>query len=479
MRVLYVISEADPFIKTGGLGEVGGSLPLALKNKGIDVRVIIPKYSQIALELKKKAIFLTSFNVPLGWRKQYCGLQELIYGDVHYYLIDNEYYFNRVQAYEEYDDAERFSFFCRAVLESIRRFINFKPDIIHCNDWQTALIPVMLKEFYAFDPLFVNIRTVVTIHNLRYQGIFDWEVYYDILALPDQGLCYQRFEFYDSINFLKAGILYADEINTVSPTYAREIQNPYYGEKLDTILAVKKDFLTGILNGIDYGKYNPHTDPYIYVQYGSYTQKSKNKVKLQEDLGLKGNKNTPVLAVISRLVAQKGLDLLVHIMPQIMEMDVQLVVLGTGELQYINSFHYYTRLYPDKISYIDYYDEAMAHKIYAAADIMLMPSRYEPCGLTQMIAMRYGTIPIVRETGGLKDSVTPYNQFTGEGNGFSFANYNADELLYTIQRAVGAFYEESDRWEALVKNAMHSDFSWERSAKQYVNLYTALFHNLS
>ncbi|MDF9408759.1 glycogen synthase GlgA [Pelotomaculum isophthalicicum JI] len=479
MRILYVISEADPFIKTGGLGEVGGSFPLALNKSGIEVRVIIPKYSQITPELTEKAAFLTSFEVPLGWRRQYCGLQELVYQDVHYYLIDNEYYFKRSHVYGEYDDAERFSFFCRAVLESICRFSDYKPDIIHCNDWHTALIPVMLKEFYFSDPLFFNMRTLLTIHNLKYQGIYPWQVYFDVLGLPEGGMCYQRFSFKDVINFLKAGILYADRITTVSPTYAGEILYPYYGEQMESVLAGKKDLLTGILNGIDYGKYNPRKDSYIYAQYGSYAQKLNNKLGLQEDLGLPVRPEAPLFGVISRLVPQKGFDLLLHVMPQIMEMDVQLVILGDGEAQYENSFQYYTRLNPDKIAFMDYYDEVMAHKIYAAADMVLMPSRFEPCGLTQMIAMRYGAIPIARETGGLKDSVIPYNQFTGTGNGFSFANYNAHELLDTIQRAVGVFHEQNDRWETLVNNAMHSDFSWERSAKQYTALYATLLEQLS
>ncbi|OPX83785.1 MAG: Glycogen synthase [Pelotomaculum sp. PtaB.Bin104] len=479
MRVLYVISEADPFIKTGGLGEVGGSFPLALKKNGVEVRVILPMYSKIALELKEKAALLASFKVPLGWRRQYCGLQELIHRDVHYYLIDNEYYFSRPRVYGEYDDAERFGFFNRAVLESIHRFSNFKPDILHCNDWHTALIPVMLKEFYSSDLLFINIRTLLTIHNLNYQGIYPWEIYFDVLGLPEAGLCYQRFSFKDVINFLKAGILYADRITTVSPTYASEIQHPYYGEELECILTAKKDLLTGILNGIDYERYNPQTDPYIYNRYGSYAQKLQNKPKLQKDLGLPVRPEAPLLAVISRLVPQKGLDLLVHIMPQIMAMDVQMAVLGDGEAQYENSFRYYAGLNLDKMSFIDYYDEALAHKFYAAADMVLVPSRYEPCGLTQMIAMRYGAIPIVRETGGLKDSVIPFNKFTGAGNGFSFANYNAHELLYTVQNAVGVFREKSSRWETLAENAMRSDFSWERSAKLYIDLYTALLEQLS
>lgn len=475
MRVLFAVSEASPFVKTGGLGDVGSSLPAALKKRDVDVRIIMPKYGAIPEEIRKKMKHLTHFYVTLSWRRQYCGLEELEHDGIKYYFLDNEYYFKRENLYGYYDEAERFAFFCRAVLESLTRIEEFRPDIIHCNDWHTALIPLMLKAYFGNNPFYYNIKTVFTIHNLKYQGIFPREVLGDILGLGDEYCTEDKMEFYGAVNYLKAGLVYADCITTVSPTYAQEIQDPYFGEKLDGILRARKDRLYGILNGIDYKKYNPLTDPYIFVNYrSSLCKKEENKVQLQSLLGLPVLREVPLLGVISRLADQKGMDLLAHVLEEMLNMDIQMAVLGTGEKRYEDMFTYFASKYPEKLAVRITFDDELAHRIYAGADLFLMPSRFEPCGLSQMIAMRYGTIPVVRETGGLKDTVIPYNQYTGEGNGFSFANYNAHELLFTVQRAVKLFREDKTAWKGLTENARKSDFSWDKSAQKYVEIYTSL-----
>lgn len=475
MKIVFAIAEADPFVKTGGLGEVGGSLPSALQRQGADVRVIMPKYSVIPEHFRNKLKQVNHFSVPVGWRRQYCGLEELTCNGVQYYFIDNEYYFKRPNIYGEYDEAEQYAFFSRAVLESLVHLPEFKPDILHCHDWHTALIPLMQKEFYAKEPLYYSIKTVFTIHNLKYQGIFSKEVLTDVIGLSEKFFTEETLEFHGSVNFMKAGLLYADWITTVSPTYAQEIQYSFYGEKLEGILKKRKDSLAGILNGIDYEVYNPYSDSHIVAPYGTSPQaKEENKNDLLRSLGLPERADLPVLGMVSRLVDQKGLDLLSFVMEEILMLDVQMVILGTGDQRYEEELQAFVNKYPEKLVFRREFNDELAHKIYAGIDILLMPSRFEPCGISQMIAMRYGVIPIVRETGGLKDTVVPYNEHTGEGNGFSFANYNAHELLFAIQRAVRIYYSDKSAWTRLRKSAMSRDSSWEKSAQAYTRIYGSL-----
>ncbi|WP_407311631.1 glycogen synthase GlgA [Desulfosporosinus sp. SB140] len=476
MKIVFVTAEADPFIKTGGLGEVMGSLPAFLHKKGVDVRVIMPKYSTIPENFQREFEHLAHFDVPVAWRKQYCGLDEIVYEGVHYYFLDNEYYFSsRPSIYGEYDDAERFVFFCRAALESLIHIPGFKPDILHCQDWHTALIPLMLKVFYGQEPLYFPMKTIFTIHNLKYQGIFAKEVLGDIVGLGMEYFTENTLEFHGGVNFMKAALLYADWITTVSPTYAREIQNPYFGEELDGLLRKRSQSLSGILNGIDYEVYNPLTDPYLVRPYNNFhLAKEENKKHLQADFGLPVRGDVAVLGMIGRLVDQKGVDLLAHVLKEILELDIQMVILGSGEKKYEEMLSDFASKYPEKAAIKLEYSDKHAHEIYGGADMVLMPSRYEPCGISQMIAMRYGTIPIARETGGLKDTIIPYNKFTGAGNGFSFTNYNAHELLFAVQRAVKLYQEDKVVWDNLCQNAMKSDFSWERSANAYMQIYESL-----
>lgn len=476
MKVVFVTPEAGPFVKTGGLGEVMGSLPAYLHKQGVDVRVIMPKHSTIE-HFQREFKHLAHFDVPVAWRKQYCGLEELVYQEIPYYFIDNEFYFSRPSIYGEYDDAERFAFFSRAALESLIHIPGFKPDIIHCHDWHTALIPLMLKEFYSREPLYYPIKTIFTIHNLKYQGIFSKEVLGDIVGLGMEYFTEHALEFYGGVNFMKAALLYTDWITTVSPTYAQEIQNPYYGEKLEGILRKRNECLTGILNGVDYEVYNPFKDPYLFRPFNNLSlvlAKEENKKHLQSSLELPVRRESAVLGMVSRLVDQKGMDLLAHVMEEILMLDVQLVILGAGEHQYEEMLRYFASKYPEKLVIRLEYSDKLAHEIYAGADILLMPSRFEPCGIAQMIAMRYGTIPIVRETGGLKDTIMPYDEMTGAGNGFSFINYNAHELLFTVQHALEIYQGDKLLWGNIRQNAMESDFSWDKSAKAYIEIYESL-----
>lgn len=477
MRVLFAISEADPFIKTGGLGEVGGSLPFALQKLGIDVRVILPKYQAIPNHFKEEMKLIQEFNVPLAWRNQYCGLQEMIYKGIPFYFIDNEYYFKRANAYGEFDEAEQFAFFCRAVLESIRYMPEFKPDIIHCHDWHTALIPLYLKEFYAWDSRYFNIKTIFTIHNLKYQGIYSKEVLGDILGLNDAFFTSEKLEFHQAINFMKAGLVYANRITTVSPTYAKEIQYPYYGEGLEGVFLQRSDQLRGILNGINKEKYDPYQDSSLFVPYHDFVQgKEENKKQLQHFFGLPARSDVPLLSIVSRLVAQKGLDLVAHVLEEILALDVQMVVLGTGEKKYEEMFCCFAGRYPHKlVARIEFNDE-LARKIYAGTDLFLMPSQFEPCGIAQIIAMRYGAVPLVRETGGLKDTVSSYEVDSEQGNGFSFLNYNAHEFLFTLQRAVRLYREDPFTWRKIQANAGLCDFGWEQSALDYLEVYESLYY---
>lgn len=475
MKVLYATSECWPFAKTGGLGDVAYALPKALKKEGVDVRVILPKYSTIPNYLKSQLKEVAVFSVNVGWRKQYCGLLEMELNGVKFYFIDNEFYFKRegefAYLYGYGDDAERFTFFSNAILEAIAR-LDFYPDIIHMNDWHTGMIPLILKEKYNELEKYRSIKTVYTIHNLQYQGVFGSEVLGDVLLLPDKYLHNGDVEYYGGVSFMKSGIVFSDKVTTVSPTYTSEIQTPFYGEGLDGLLRSKSYKLEGILNGIDYDINDPLTDKDIFVNYDidSIDKKIENKLHLQEVLGLEVNPDIPIIGIVSRLVSQKGFDLISYIMPEIVRENLQIVVLGTGEHQYQSMFNYYNSHYPDKVSARITFDSTLAQQIYAASDIFLMPSLFEPCGIGQMLAMRYGSLPIVRETGGLKDTVIPYNKYTGEGNGFSFANYNAHEMLYCIKDAI-ELYKDKEAWRKLVINAMNTDSSWKKSAKAYIGVY--------
>ncbi len=467
-----VAAEAAPFVKTGGLADVIGSLPKELLKEGIDARVILPKYGDIPDRYREMMTPVAVMDVPLGWRRQYCGIEQLEHQGVTFYFVDNEYYFKRRGLYGYYDDGERFAFFSRAVLESLR-YLNFSPDVLHCHDWHTAAVPVLLDAHYR--SVYPQLRTVFTIHNLKYQGVFAHSVLGELLNLGDEYFAPDKMEFHGAVNYLKGGLVYSDLLTTVSRTYAEEIQTPYYGEKVDGLLRSRKDSLQGIVNGIDYEAYNPQHDEHIVMPYTwrSAKRKTQNKIKLQEHVGLPVNPDVPVVAIVSRLVEAKGLDLIAHVFEELIAQDLQLIVLGTGDSHYESMFKVAAYRYPDKVSANIFFDDALAHKIYAGADIFLMPSQFEPCGIGQLIALRYGTLPVVRETGGLKDTVQSYNEETGEGNGFTFTNYNAHDMLYTINRAL-TLYSKRELWEPIVKSAMKTDYSWRQSAKQYVQLYQTL-----
>lgn len=477
MKVLYVTAECWPFIKTGGLGDVAYALPKALKKEGVDVRVIMPKYSNIPTYLKDKFKPVAEFSVKVGWRNQYCGIESMELDGVTFYFIDNEFYFKRSDQpsiYGHGDDPERFAFFTNAVLAAIEK-LNFYPDVMNLNDWHTGMIPLILKENYGHLRKYKNIKTVYTIHNLQYQGIFNKEILGNIFDLSYDHFNNGDIEFYGNVNFMKAGIVFADEVTTVSKTYAKEIQTEFYGEGLDGLLKANAYKLEGILNGIDYDLNNPATDNAIFINFdvNCIEKKLENKKKLQEILGLEVNPDIPLVGIVSRLTSQKGLDLINYMMPEIMSENLQMVVLGTGEHQYQSMFNYYNSNFSDKLSARITFDTAFAQQIYAACDIFLMPSLYEPCGIGQMLAMRYGSIPIVRETGGLKDTVMPYNKFTGEGNGFSFANYNAHEMFFTLQKAI-KLYQDKNIWNNLIINAMNTDNSWKKSAQDYIRIFKSL-----
>ena len=475
VSILFTAFEAAPFFKSGGLGDVAGALPAAVASKNYDIRVVLPKLSQIPQKYVDRMNYICNFEVPLGWRNQYCGLFELKLGGVTYYFIDNEYYFMRDKAYGEFDDGERMAYFSKAVLESILYIDNFMPDIIHCNDWHTALVPVFLSEQYMQIPGFENIRTIFTVHNLKFQGMYSDTLIENILGLKDTPADAQL-RLGTAVNFMQGALRYSDIITTVSPTYAEEICTPYFGEHMDGLFNARKASLYGILNGIDYKEYDPLHDKNIEFHYSHKTVNNKvnNKLQLQEELGFEVNPNIPLYAIISRLTEQKGLDLVTYILPQIMDMGMQFVVLGVGDYKYEEAFSWYSHERPDKMCAILKFDGALSNRIYAAADAFLVPSRFEPCGLTQMIAMRYGTLPIVRETGGLKDTVIPYNQYTGEGTGFSFTNFNAHELLTTIENSLYVYYNEPKAWRRMQIHAMTTDFSWHKSAVRYRKLYREL-----
>lgn len=475
MKILFVASEAAPFLKTGGLADVAHSLPKALKKAGTDIRVIIPKYGKISDEFKEQMDHIAEFTVPVGWRNQYCGLDHLKYDGIDFYFMDNEYYFKRNEPYGHYDDGEIFAFFSRGVLEAIKHMDNFIPEVIHCNDWHTGMIPVFLEAFYRYDIRFQNIKTIFTIHNLRYQGIFSKTILTELLGLDYSYFTEDKLKYYDAVSFMKGGIIYSDIVTTVSETYADEIRTPYYGENLDGLLNGISYKLYGIVNGIDHDAYNPRRDKDIPKTFGLTTMKNKlvDKEALQKELGLPVNKDIPVIGLVSRLVSQKGLDLIKGVIEEILHLDIQLVILGTGDQVYEDLFEYYSHIYPEKLSSNIGFSDKLAKLIYAGADMFLMPSLFEPCGIGQLIALRYGTVPIVRETGGLKDTITPYNKYTGEGNGFSFTNYNAHDMLNVIQLAIETF-KDKKQWLAIQKNGMKAETSWKDSAKKYTDLYKKL-----
>ncbi|MCR8641672.1 glycogen synthase GlgA [Paenibacillus sp. N1-5-1-14] len=474
MNILHAASEVVPFAKTGGLGDVLGSLPQALHKQGADVRVIMPLYENIPRVLLKEARKIAEFTVQVGWRSQYCGIWEVHKDEVIYYLVDNEQYFLRSGLYGYEDDAERFAFFNRAVIEAIPR-IDFDPDVIHVHDWQAAMIPVLLKTQYAHEPAYQGIQTVITVHNLKYQGTFSKDIMMDVFGLGFDFFNGLQLEMDGGGSFLKGGLLYADKITTVSKSYAQEIQTPFYGEQMDSLLRYRSHDLSGIVNGIDYDLYDPMQDPHLFMRYrDALSKKRQNKLVLQERLGLPQSDDVPVIALVTRMVQQKGLDLIAHVLPELMQLGAQWVVVGTGDEPYERMFRHASEQYPDKIAAQLVFDDALARQAYAASDLFLMPSLFEPCGIGQLIAMRYRSVPIVRETGGLQDTVQPYNEFTGEGTGFTFANYNAHDMLYTINRAIDMYQYDHQAWGNMLVNMKKNDYSWRKSALKYMDLYEQL-----
>ena len=470
MKVLYVASEALPFVASGGLADVAGSLPKELRRRLCGCRVVLPLYESIPQAMRERMTFLTSFSVPVAWRRQYCGVFEAKVDGVIYYLLDNQYYFKRAGLYGHYDDAERFAFFSRAVLEMIKQ-INFQPDIIHANDWQSALVPIYHTLFYAQDPFYSGIKTLFTIHNIQYQGQYGMDILGDVFGIPQEKA--SIVEMAGCVNLMKGAIETANRVSTVSPTYAKEILDPWFAHGMNDMLEARKWKLSGILNGIDVDGYNPETDPNLVANYTQEDRAGKVLCKkaLQEEMGLPQQADRPVIGMVTRLVSHKGLDLVKARIEQLLEQsDAQLVVLGSGDWAYENFFRDLQGRYPDRVAYRAGFIPALARRIYAGADIFLMPSQSEPCGLAQMVACRYGTIPVVRETGGLKDSIRDAGD--GEGNGFTFQTYNADDMLDALQRAVAAYH--ADGWQDIIDRAMNSDFSWGRSANEYLRLYRAM-----
>ncbi len=467
MKVLFASGEAYPFAMSGGLADVAGALPKALRKRLVGCRVVIPLYSCIPQELKDKMNFICSITVPVSWRRQYCGIFEAHMNGVIYYFIDNQYYFKRDGLYGHYDDAERFTFFSRAVIEMIPH-IGFTPDIIHCNDWQTAMIPVYLNEFYRGEDIYRNIKTVFTIHNIQYQGKYGREIYGDVLGMPEGRE--SILEYDDCINLMKGAIQCSDKVTTVSPTYSREILDPYYSHGLDNILKQFTFKLTGIVNGIDYDVYDPEHDIQIYNNYSAddMSGKTLNKLALQREMGLNENAEVPLIGIVTRLVRHKGIDLIKCVFEEMMRADLQFVILGSGEWEYETFFYEMSKRYPGKCALKLGFDQMLAHKIYAGADMFLMPSMSEPCGLAQMVALRYGTVPIVRQTGGLNDTVSDSGD--GEGNGFTFSNYNAHEMENAVWRALEG-YSDKDGWDILRKRCMNCNNSWAASANAYIRLY--------
>lgn len=475
MQIVFASAECAPFVKTGGLGDVAGSLPAALVRAGAEVIVMVPKYATIKDEYKSQMEHFFDFYVSLGWRNEYCGLEKLEHDGVTYMFIDNERYFARDYPYGFFDDGERFAFFSKAITESLQHLpAGFECDILHCNDWQTALAPVFLREFYQGLPLYDRVKTVFSIHNVAFQGQFSDTVMEDILGVAHIPAAASQLRCDAcSINYMLGALRYADAITTVSPTYANEIQTPEFGEGLDGVLRERSYALQGILNGIDVAGFDPATDKRIAANYtvDDRSGKAVCKAKLQEELGLEVRDDRPLMVMVTRLTRQKGLDLVMYALDRILAGGVQVAVLGTGDRDYEDGLRYFQDKYPGTMAARIEFDPALSQRMYAAADMFLMPSKFEPCGLSQIIAMRYGTLPIVRETGGLKDTVIPYNEFTGEGTGFSFSNFNGDEMGDAVFRAARLFWDNRDAWNQLVTQAMSQDFSWTRSADKYLDLY--------
>lgn len=475
MNVVFASAEAAPFVKTGGLGDVAGSLPAALQKAGANVIVMVPLYGTISDEYKNKMEHVAEFYVSLGWRNEYCGLERLVHNGVTYLFVDNKRYFDRDYPYGFFDDGERFAFFSKAITESLQYLPDgFRPDILHCNDWHTALAPVFLREFYQGMPLYENVSTIFSIHNIAFQGQFSAKVLEDICGLAHiPAAAFQLTCGHDAVNFMQGALNYSDAITTVSPTYAGEIQTPAYGEHLDGVLRRRREALQGIVNGIDTDHFNPETDPAIAQNFSVSDRSGKAicKAKLQEELGLTVRDDQPLMTMVTRLTRQKGMDLVTYALDRILSNGVQVAVLGTGDYEYENALRYFASKYPGQMAARIQFDPALSQRMYAGSDMFLMPSLFEPCGLSQMIAMRYGTLPVVRETGGLKDTVIPYNYETGEGTGFSFANFNGDEMGDAVFRGARLFWDNHDAWNNVVTQAMNQDFSWTRSASKYMDLY--------
>lgn len=477
-KILMVSSEAVPFIKTGGLADVAGSLPRYFNKDKYDVRIILPKYACMDQRFLSGLQFVCHFYVNLNWRKQYAGIFKTEYKGVTYYFVDNEFYFAGNNPYNNiHEDIEKFAFFSKAVLMALP-YIDFRPDVIHCNDWQTGLVPVLLKTELRQNDFYAGIKSVFSIHNMKFQGRWHVRDVMDITGLPASVFTSDKLESYGEANYLKGGCVYADAINTVSPSYAADITTPEGGEGLDGLLSARRDSLYGIVNGIDYDDFNPMTDEAMVEHFSVDTVtegKKANKRALQQSMGLPEKEDAFLIGMVSRLTDQKGFDLVAYVMEEMLStMNVQFVILGTGEYRFEEMFHYFQSKYPDKISSYIGYSENKAHQIYASCDAFLMPSLFEPCGLSQMMSMRYGTLPIVRETGGLKDTVEPYNEYENKGTGFSFTAYNAHDMLHVIRYANYVFSNQKEQWNGIVKRAMEKDFSWDASARKYEELYDKL-----
>ena len=474
MKILFAASECVPFVKTGGLADVVGALPKQIRKSGEDVRVILPLYSAIDQKWRDQMEHVVFFYINLGWRRQYVGIEKLVYDDITFYFVDNKQYFQRNYIYGlGGDEGERYTYFCRAVLEALSQ-MGFIPDVLHCHDWQTGLMPMLLNAQYKHLEPYSKIKTVFTIHNLQYQGIFSISEIEELVSLGDWAYTSDNLEFYGMCSMMKGGIVGADRITTVSPTYAQEIQTAYYGERLDGQIRSRVDHLSGILNGIDTDEYNPATDPAIAKHYttNNYREgKAACKAALQAELGLKEDPDAPLIGMVGRLSGQKGLDLVECVLSEIMETGAQLVVLGMGENKYVDLFSWAQWKYSGQFAACFQMNNALAHKIYGACDLFLMPSMFEPCGLSQLIALRYGTLPIARETGGLRDTVLAYNKYTGDGNGFTFLNYNAHDMLYVIEQAVRMYKENRITFNRLATRAMQGQYGWDRSAQTYMELY--------
>ena len=476
-KILFAASEAVPFIKTGGLADVTGSLPKYFDRKKYDVRIILPKYLCMDERFSGQLHFKCHFYVNLSWRKQYAGIFEAKQDGITYYFVDNEFYFAGDKPYNElYQDIEKFAYFSKAVLEALP-FLDFCPDIIHCHDWQTGLIPVYLDNFRFFGEYYRGIKTVMTIHNLKFQGVWDTKTVQGITGLPDYYFVPDKLEAYKDANMLKGGIVYADKVTTVSHSYAEEIKTPFYGEGLDGLMAARSNDLCGIVNGLDYNDWNPDTDHRIAKTFNVENfrkNKPVNKAALQEELGLDKDNHVMLIGIVSRLTDQKGFDLIDYMMDEMCQDAVQIAVLGTGDPKYENMFRHFAWKYAGKVSANIFYSDDLSHRLYAGCDAFLMPSLFEPCGLSQLMSLRYGTLPIVRETGGLKDTVEPYNEFEKTGTGFSFSNYNAHEMLNTVRYAERIYYDKKRDWNKMIERAMTQDFSWMNSARQYEDLYRSL-----